>query len=137
MKKLTTLLKKKNRGFTLVELIVVIAILAILAAIALPQLLGFQDRAREQADKQTAIQVRNATALLWANDEIEFTDGGTVTVAAADDSIAVDGITSNSDTEVADLILELTDDLDVVGNKDIVITVQSDGTVEQALVAAE
>ncbi len=137
MKKLTTLLKKKNRGFTLVELIVVIAILAILAAIALPQLLGFQDRAREQADKQTAIQVRNATALLWANDEIEFTDNGTVTVAAADDSIAVAGISSNSDTEVEDLILELTDTLDVVGNKDIVITVKADGTVEQALVAAE
>jgi len=38
---------KKNKGFTLVELLVVVAILAILAAALLPKFLGYTDRARE------------------------------------------------------------------------------------------
>ena len=41
---------RKNKGFTLVELIVVLVILAILAAILIPALLGYIDRAREKQD---------------------------------------------------------------------------------------
>ena len=40
--------KTNNKGFTLVELIVVLVILAILAAILVPALLGYIDRAREK-----------------------------------------------------------------------------------------
>ena len=41
---------KKNRGFTLVELIVVLVILAILAAVLVPALLGYIDKAKEKED---------------------------------------------------------------------------------------
>ena len=40
-------LKKKGKGFTLVELIVVIIIIAVLAAVAIPSLVSFQDTARK------------------------------------------------------------------------------------------
>ena len=49
--------KNNNKGFTLVELIVVLVILAILAAILVPALLGYIDRARE---KQYVLNAKSA-----------------------------------------------------------------------------
>jgi type IV pilus assembly protein PilA len=124
-----------KKGFTLIELVVVIAILAILAAIAVPQLLGFQDRAREQADKQTAVQIRNALSLLNANGEIVLSDGGTYTVAVAG-TVTVVGIALNTDPVGADgvgvqaLVEELTDTIAVEGTSALIIEVQEDGEVE-------
>ena len=57
--------KMNNKGFTLVELIVVLVILAILAAILVPALLGYIDRAKKQQ------YVLNAKSLLTAT-QAEF-----------------------------------------------------------------
>ncbi len=51
---------KKNKGFTLVELIVVLVILAILSAILVPTLTGYIEQARNKKD------LRNAKALMEA-----------------------------------------------------------------------
>lgn len=59
MKKFTKRLwEKKNsqKGFTLIELIVVIAILAVLAAMMVPGLLGWIDKAKE---RQVALNARS------------------------------------------------------------------------------
>ena len=55
---------KKKKGFTLIELIVVIAIIAILAAIAIPNYLSIQRKAKVKADIASAKTIYNATAAL-------------------------------------------------------------------------
>ncbi len=56
-------MERKNKGFTLVELIVVLVILAILAAILVPTLLGYIDKARE---KQELLNAKNCLTAVQA-----------------------------------------------------------------------
>jgi prepilin-type N-terminal cleavage/methylation domain-containing protein len=55
-------MKKRNGGFTLVELIIVIAILAILAAIAIPAYSGYIKKANQAADEMLLGAVNTAFA---------------------------------------------------------------------------
>lgn len=50
MKALSLLRKKKSKGFTLVELVIVIAVLAIIAAIAIPTVNGVVSNANKATD---------------------------------------------------------------------------------------
>ena len=61
-------MKKNNKGFSLVELIVVIAIMAILAAVAIPTFAGFIDKANEAANEDFLNQAKYAIELANAED---------------------------------------------------------------------
>lgn len=75
-----------NKGFSLVELIIVIAIMAILIGVMAPQLLRYVERTRVSADTQLADSVRTAVTTAMMDP---------VVIAAGDSSIPAAGATLN------------------------------------------
>ncbi|MBW6410203.1 prepilin-type N-terminal cleavage/methylation domain-containing protein [Clostridium weizhouense] len=65
------ILKKKKKGFTLVELIIVIAIIAILAAIAIPKFGQVRQDAKVSNDIAAAKNIQSTVAMLVANGTIK------------------------------------------------------------------
>lgn len=86
MKKLKRL---DNKGFTLVELIIVIAIIAILAAVIAPQYIKYVERSKQSTDVNTAAAIEQAVNVMCADGSIADYGTGpyTVTWTTADGAL--------------------------------------------------
>lgn len=80
-----------NKGFSLVELIIVIAIMVILIAVLAPQYLRYVEKSRVASDQNTIVEYINAMQTVASDPEISLTDStdysvtigstGTITVS--------------------------------------------------------
>ncbi len=70
-------IKKRKKGFTLIELIIVIAIIAILAAIAIPKFATIRKNANITTDIANAKNIHSIVAQGIADEKIELPDDET------------------------------------------------------------
>ena len=98
-------MKTNNKGFSLVELIVVIAIMAILAAVAIPTFAGFITKANKASDDQFLNDVEYAVQI--ANAGNPTFEAGAITVAVEGDELTI----SYGDVEITEDEIDSTDDV--------------------------
>ncbi len=83
--------EQNNKGFSLVELIIVIAIMAILVGVLAPQFIKYIESSRQSTDIQNASSIRSAIEAYVA--EKDPTPAGPITVSITSDAIVVSGMT--------------------------------------------
>ena len=126
MKKLREI-KKNQKGFTLVEVIVVLVILAIMAAVLVPSLVGYIDKARQNTIVTETRSIVTAVQTLASEKYAKNGDTATTTYNLGDTEtdtvIAYSGIQALCEISVNDSNLEAT----VVGGRLTTLTYTSDG----------
>jgi type IV pilus assembly protein PilA len=85
--------KMDNKGFSLVELIIVIAIMAILVGVLAPQFIKYVEQSRQSSDLQSIDEVKTAIETYVA----DFNTSSSITVVAMGSTITVTGGVTLSD----------------------------------------
>ncbi|MDO5292142.1 MAG: type II secretion system protein [bacterium] len=84
-------LKKSNKGFSLVELIVVIAIMAVLIGVIAPAFLRYVQKSKDSADASNCDTIRRAAIAVLADPTLTTTTGGELYVNGSYSSNTIDG----------------------------------------------
>lgn len=113
--------KKNNKGFSLVELIIVVAIMAILIGVLGGQYLKFVEKSRQSTDKSNVDEIIRAVQIYSA-------DPDATTAVATDDTIT---ITTTGTTLTTDANGAVDDALEAAGIDETKVKLKSDawGTV--------
>ncbi len=91
--------KKNNKGFSLVELIIVIAIMAVLIAILAPQFIKYVEESRQSADLTTVEEIVNAIQVGVADTNLGISGAGEIEITTSAGSIK-----SQTGTEIEDCL---------------------------------
>ena len=94
-----------NKGFSLVELIIVVAIMAVLIGVLAPQYLKYVERSRVSTDKQNVDAVISALQIYAVDNEIatadQVKDGATISLTTTDTAVSTTNATDNADKALA------------------------------------
>ena len=106
MNKLNELKEKKldNKGFSLVELIIVIAIMAILIGVLAPQYMRYVERSRESTDIDAIDSVVSAVATILAD---PMNDSTSATIQLDGVVVDVTGLTTEGENELNEVIPQM------------------------------
>jgi len=100
LNKMLKLRKKNNKGFSLIELIIVIAIMAILVGILAPQFVKYVNQSRESTDIKNMQEVVSAVSVYCSD------PANTITVSTALGSFTLnDGKTDSTKSVATDTVL--------------------------------
>lgn len=102
----------KNKGFSLVELIVVIAIMAILVGVAVPVYSSYIEKANAAKDEQLLGEINSAFAVVLAGNAIDINTVTDATITVDEDgTVVLDGMTveigDTTRTDLDDAMIEI------------------------------
>ena len=85
-----------NKGFTLIELIMVIVVLAILAATAVPKYFSLKTDAQEAVADGITASLRGSVTILYAKNLVKGTNGEAYNLTDIVENANIEGIDSSS-----------------------------------------
>jgi type IV pilus assembly protein PilA len=90
---------RNNKGFSLVELVVVVAIMAVLMAVLVPTLIRNVEKTRVQKDKSAIAEIHHSTELAIADEEYINATVSTTGTSVSNGVITVADLFANKDDD--------------------------------------